>query len=376
LQHASRQTCRDCNAWVDIGATHCALCGIVLPTARPWTFFGRRWSQAHLGGALGAVGGAVVGTLLGLSYPDASSAQGFVQIGRWIAPVGLGTFAATLGWALDRWPGLVRASLVGIVCGWLFGLPEAIYHPWTLGFGLGLGVLGSLGVLGGRWLDRTFEARDPRCVQTLRQTTQARLTRLQADAQRMAALRQQIAEDVAPQHQAQALFALDAAAQATDRQRQRDEVALWRLDLVDWQNPLQPIQAGWRQASVQACEQHLRTLQEAERDGSRLLERWQQDPLAESDGGRRVVVSLRQLLVAVERLREAVVLRETAALAAGSPGVREAFSGPELPAEAVRQIELLRERPELVELGVGMEDEAARLLAEHLAVLEVERLVS
>lgn len=368
-------TCRDCQAWVHPGATHCSLCGIVLPTARPWRLLGLPWTQAQVGGVLGALAGAALGAIVGLSCRDVEAALAFVAVARWLAIGGLGALGGLVGRSMSGRPGLVRGALVGVAIGVLFGPRQAVYHPWTLGLGAGLGLLGVLGVLGGRRLDRTLAERDPRCVRTLRTQTLDRLQRLEADARRMTDLQERLAREVAPTHRPAALHALDVARDATDRQRQRDGVTLWRLAVAEWQNPLQPIQSGWRTGTLAECETWLRTLQDAESSGRRRLEAWQDDPLGQTDAGRRVVRQLEHLLGAVARLREAVLLRQTAVLAAGSPGVREAFVGTELPAETLRDIERLRELPDLQEVGTAVLDEAAlRVQSEQLAVLEVEGL--
>ena len=372
------QTCRECHAWVGPHAMHCSMCGIVEPTARPWNLFGLNLSQMQVGGILGALGGALVGTAVGLSCRDFEAAATLLDFGRWLAPVSIGAFAGLMGWSMSRAAGAVRSALVGVVCGWLLVLPSAVYHPWKIGFAMGIGLLGLAGALGGRRLDQTLAQRDLRCIKTLREATEARVLRLRADMARMGLLRRDILAGVPPHQRDAALHALDAATEATERQLQREEVATWRLQLAQWQNPLQPIQAGWRQFTLAQCELYVRTLQDAEREGKNWQVHWQQSELAHTDAGRRVIRSLALLLGACDRLGDALLLRQAAVMAAGSPGVREAFGGMELPAEALRQIDLLRDGLDLTDMASGMaqlDEEALRLQMEQLAVREVELLV-
>lgn len=341
------------------------MCGILEPRLQPLILAGTTWAWRQTG----ALAGGLLGSLLGLALLHFAG-------GAWSRP------AIVLTWLISVAIGsyLLRSAVRTVAPSLLLGTFIAagtVRHPWLQGAVVGAAIGAAVGWLLGRRTEHTLDQRDARCVRALRVATAARLKTLEEATARIERLHDRIAVEVAPVHRATALRALTVAADATDRQRQRDQAALWRLNLAEWQNPLQAIQAGWRKFSLQQCDQQRVVVDRALANGESMLAQWQSDEVAATDPGRRAIATLQQLLQACRQLRQAIVLRETAVVAAATPGIRAAF-GPDLPADALRQIDLLRDRQDLGDVAAGVADldeEALRIAAETQAVLAVEQLV-
>lgn len=311
------RNCRDCGAWVLARAEACPVCGIVAPASR---LLGRARDNQEFWLGVGAATGLGAGLLA----------------------------AVSTGW----WPL------------WLVG-------PLG-GFALGRGWLSQR-------LRHAFDHRVTAAVRPRRDRCEARRAELEEALRRIDTLRHRIATEVAPHHRSPALHALQQAEEATLHRRDRCVVEAFELRVLEWQNRLQPLHRGWRRFDEATCQRHLHALDAAIANGRALVARWREAPPAATPAGQLALDRLGRLLGACGQLRQALLVRQAAALTAEAPGVREAFGTDTLPADATADIDILLDTGGRLGLRAALRaaaDEAQRLRAELDAVADVERLVA
>jgi len=234
-----------------------------------------------------------------------------------------------------------------------------------------------VGMAAGRWLAQSWSqggigSREAGSVVEIQGRVARRLKGLDGELQRIGKARQRVSEHGGAAHRSAAMDALEAAETATKRMMDHHRVELWRAWMLRWQNGLQPMQQGWADADSTSCERWLDDLQKLRRQGEVQLEQWRQGALAEQSQARRCIDRLVDALDICDALREALVLRQAAAIAEQAPGVADRFDA--------RSAALANERIGRVPQDIGeyrdaasdLEREAERLRLEWLAIDEIE----
>lgn len=374
--------CRACGLWVGVRSEQCAMCGIAWPTSR-WLALrqesGLHWRDvtAVVGGLAGLVSGSV---LFGLWQTAVrQGAPGPLRFAMVVA-------AGATGFLLGRVMGTFRLALGIAVGSLLLAVPmvseSEILRTWP-GTATGTALivlLGSVGWLAGRVLgpmyaESTWEARRPRSVDATRDDLDRRERALEHSLQQVKALGTRMAQEN-PHNPA--LEPLRATYHATEAALHRLAVDKWQVRMAIWQNEVQPIVADWRRLNAREAEAAVATLDRTAQTGRQLAQGWQTDTHASDPRGQRVIADMERLVEAVERLREAVLLRQAVALAQESPGALRAGLPHDLPIEAQGQIEQLRQGAMLSEVSSSQAELAAekeRLWAEEAAARDLEELL-
>ena len=381
--HAPRfQRCRACGLWVDVRAEHCAMCGIAWPTSR-WLALraesGLQWRDVLA--TAGALAGLATGATLLTLWQSAvrSGTPGPLRFAFVVA-------AATTGFLLGRVMGTLRLALGLAVGALVVAAPlvreSELLRTWPDTFtGLLLVfVLGAAGWMAGRVLGPMFaesawESRRPGSVEAARVDLDAREQALRASLAQVKALGTRMAQ-ANPQNPA--LDPLRTAYHATETALHRLTVDKWQVRLALWQNEVQPIVAHWRHLDARGAERAVATLDRMATVGTQLAASWQASEEAADPRGKRLISDLQRLVGAVERLREAVLLRQAVALAQASPGALHTGLAHDLPIEAQGQIEQLRQGALLSGISSSHADLAAekeRLWAEEEAVRELDKIL-
>lgn len=317
-RHPARYAaCRHCQAWVEARAASCPICGIEGPADARRTQLAA-WAREQ---KLAAVILAVVGAGAALAL---------------------------------KWHAVAFVVSAGI--GWLGG-----------------------GQLDLRWLAGRIDRRRERSVLAIRDQLLERVAELQQDSQRIANLRVRLQRELPREQSAAAIDALDAAADAGQRQQQRLQIELWRVALAQWQNQLQPALAIWRRASEAQAAEEVARVDRARAELKKVHDGWLQTPLGQSDAGRAVLQQAAKLDVACESLKRALLVRQAVALAGKAPGVAAAFDRETAAGDVQDHLDVLAERQELGDFLSQTGDarhEAQRLRAESAAVSEIERMLA
>ncbi len=320
--------CRRCDAQVPAEAGRCGFCGAAAPGGWRPELRGHEVRASHV---LMAAGGAIGGALV------------LVAVGAALEGAAVATWAA----AVAIWSGGALGAFGGLSCGaWLGGWldDEVLYPP------------------------------GPRPLRAIEAAIVEREARLREALSQIEASRKRLTASVAPDQAAIALQALDAAERASRSQLDRYAVERWRIDLLLWRNRLEPIDAGWRRADPHRCEAWLTVVLEVMAEGAQLRQRMASSPLVALPGAAKTLARLDEALAAAELLRQALVLRQAAALAEATPGIADAFDpatiAPDLGA-ALDGLALRVEVGRLLDVLPLLEEERARLDAELAAIEEV-----
>jgi len=320
--------CRRCGSWASVAADRCEFCGAVAPGGWRPEIAGHELRARHGGMALGGALGSVVMVL---------------AVSQVVGHSGGAVWAAAL---------------------WTWGLG-------TVGALAGL----SVGALVGGWVDdEHLYPAGPRPVLQVQQRIAERQAALREALAHMSASRKRLSASVATADAEPAIAALEAARRATEAQLDRYAVEMWRIELLRWHNRLTPMESGWQRASHAQCEQWLVELNGAVSEGGSMLSHIAEDALSATPGGTRVVTRLREALSACEVLRQALLLRQAAALAEASPGISEAFHpASRIPSslEALSQLAVRVEIGRILDVLPLLEEESVRIDAELAAIEEV-----
>ena len=361
------------------------MCGIAWPTSR-WLRLrqesGLSWRD------LSATAGALAGLAGGLAIWQFW--QHAIRYGT-PGPLRFAFLLMTtaIAYALGRAVTSPRTAFF-LTCGTLAAaMPVALHAQWLLMFPggligtaltLGLGLFAWLAgrIWGPALAAQHWEWRQPRNVMQTRALVETRLLELAESRAKMCQLGLRLTQQLPGGAQHPALASLRTAVRATEAQYHSHVIHGWQLATATWQNQAQPVLAEWRHFDAPACEGAVAALDKMSRDGAALLQAWRAAPEAEDPRGRRAIELLQRLTDAVAHLRQAVLLRQAAALAQATPGIHEAFDVGVLPGAALSQIDELRQGARDLDLAgpaaeLGAENE--RLRAEQAAIQEVEKLV-
>lgn len=383
LVHEAFGTCRECGSFVDRRAGHCPQCGLAGPLSS-WRLARAKyvsWNEvgAWVGGLAGLWLGAVLGSLLSAVW----RLPGWSDALAWLAMPAAALAGGLLGWMIRNKQGVLQGAAVGALLALVATRPFKAWLAASAGAMVGAAVAVVAGVLLGRsqlaqWAERRFDGHLPQSpLQVLRGLRQ-RIAELDESSKRIKDLHVRVEQRLAPERRAAVQATLAAAQAATERQRARLEVEVWRAQVAQWQNQLQPVLTVWRKLGDHDAEvEHARV----ERAASQLQEwigAWQTRDEAATDRGAQVLAHAKRLLQACGQLGQALLVRQALALAANSPGPAEAFAATGLVRDAQDQLDLLRGRQDFGEYlssAADLRDEALRLRAEQAAIAEVEQML-
>ncbi len=235
---------------------------------------------------------------------------------------GIGLPAATWG--------LVPLVMVfAVVVGYTSRLPGCLSLPLGLGLGLALTVglfiakplaciaLGFfIGFFLVPWALGAIKRRlaSPTNLRTREAEIRARLNKLDESLTAIARLEQRITQMEATPTLTQTLMKLRNSVEVIERQKSRHRVLLWEIQLIRWQNRIEPIVAGLTGLTFCEGDDAMRTVAEATGAGSKMLAAWQSDTAAAATAdGRSCIERLQQALTAAEPLREAIVAQQARA---------------------------------------------------------------
>ncbi len=383
LVHEAFGTCRECGSFVDRRAGHCPQCGLAGPLSA-WRQARAKymtWNEigAWLGGLAGLWLGAVFGSLLSAVW----RLPGWSGVLAWLALPAAAVAGGLVGWMIRNKQGMLQGSAVGAMLALVATRPFKAWLAASAGGMVGAAVAVVAGVLVGRshlarWAEQKFDRHLPQSPMQVLRGLQQRIAELDESARRIKDLHVRVEERLLPERREAVQATLAAAQAATERQRARLEVEVWRAQVAQWQNQLQPVLAVWRKLGDHDAELEHARVERAAGQLQGWIDAWQTRDEASTDRGTQVLAHARRLLQACGQLGQALLVRQALALAANSPGPAEAFAATGLVRETQDQLDLLRGRQDFGEYlssAADLRDEALRLRAEQAAIDEVEQML-
>ncbi len=383
LVHEAFGTCRACGAFVDRRARHCPQCGLSGPLSAWRQARAKYTTWSELGAWVGGLSGLWLGAVLGSLLSTAWQLPVWSTVLAWLAVPAAALAGGLIGWAIRSGQGMLQGALVGGALAALAGRPLKAWLAASAGGLVGGAIAVVAGVALGRtrlaqWAAARFDGHLPHTPLQVLHGLQAHIRELEQSAERMAQLGVRVETGLAAPERSAVLATLQVAQEATERQRARLEVEVWRAQVAKWQNQLQPALAVWRKLDDRYADIEHSRVERAANQLHGWVEAWQTRDEANTERGAHVLTHAKRLLQACGQLRQALLVRQALALAANSPGPAEAFAATGIVHDAQAQFDLLRGRQDFGEYlssAADLRDEAQRLRAEQEAIAEVERLL-
>lgn len=263
--------------------------------------------------------------------------------------------------------GFVGGGALLIGMGSLVGFPQETFATLFL-FG---GCVGApIGCVVDGYL--TDQRRKVDCLQSYERTIKLRLREIDGVLGRIETIRGRLGATPGPELQRVAEV-LHSAEQAYPQHRDRYQLKLLEIDLVRWQNALEPLGHAAEGLTFEQCERRLDDLAVLQERGDALAEQWRGARLG-SAATQVMRVRLDRGLALCEQIRQSLITRQALTVVSGVQVLRTDAA---LSASATVEsgLDLMTARAELGEFVQGLsalEAEHARLEAE----LEVNRLGS